>query len=173
MPSGLKRRVRPHETNQKKEEILAGRKSALRTTVRPHLPELKDVGRYLLKEWRQHPSRAAVGVLALDETNHTHFMRVIGTFKPDEVVWFEPEPILAQMQESGAAKFVVWITHPDGDPRPWRFDNFLLADRVNRAIEKNQGIPMIDLVVIGHNSFFSWAIHEWDQSDPLVRKGAD
>ena len=151
---------------------MAGRKSALHTTARPYLPELKDIGFYLLKEWRQHPTKVAVGVLALDDANHTHFMRTIDTFKPDEVVWFEPEPILEQMQKAGASKIVVWIAHPDGDPRPCPFDNFLLADRVSRAIEKADGIPMIDLVVIGYNSFFSWAIHDWDQSDPLVRKGA-
>lgn len=149
---------------------MAGKKSALCTTTRPYLPGSKEIGRYLLKEWRQHPTRVAVGVLALDESDHTHFMRTIGTFRPDEVVWFEPEPILEQMRKAGAAKFVVWITHPDGDPRPCPFDNFLLADRVSRAIENIGGIPMVDLLVIGYGSFFSWAIHDWDQTDPLIRR---
>lgn len=136
---------------------MAGRKSALCTTARPYLPRPTDVGKYLLKEWRQHPSRVAAGVLALSDTDHTHFMRTVATFRPDEMVEFDPAPILAQVKASGAAKFVLWLTHPDGDPRPRINDNPALSDRL-RASAHESGCEMSDVVLIGYGAFYSQTI---------------
>lgn len=136
---------------------MAGRKSALCTTTRPYLPRPMDVGKYLLKEWRQHPSRVAAGVLALSDTNHTHFMRTVATFRPDEMVEFDPAPLLAQVLASGASKFVLWLTHPDGDPRPQPTDNPALADRLRESAH-GAGCEMADVVLIGYGAFHSRAI---------------
>lgn len=138
-------------------KAMAGRKSALFTTSRPYLPRPMDVAKYLLKEWRQHPTRVAVGVLALSETDHTHFMRTVATFSQDETVNFDTEPLIDQVKNSGAAKFVLWITHPSGDPSPLPTDNPRLAESL-RDSSSAHGCNMCDVVTIGYNAFHSETI---------------
>jgi DNA repair protein RadC len=140
---------------------MAGRKSALANTSRPYLPDSKSLGRYLLKEWREFPTKSAFGILALDDTDHTQFMRILSTRPSIKSLECDPQEIVDLVRKSGASKFCLWITHPDGNAMPHMRDSIGLP----RIFREMCGSEFLDFLVIGYESFYSWAVHDWALDD--------
>ncbi len=78
-----------------------------------------------------------------------------------------PREVFMSAWEMGAYSFILLHNHPSGNPEP-SMNDILLTDRMRQAAKLIE-IPMIDHIILGDGTYYSFKEHQSE----LMNKGAD
>jgi DNA repair protein RadC len=139
---------------------VAGRYLKDRAIGKPFFGSSRDIFDYLFHSMRDL-TREVFRVLFLNRKNELIGDEdlFLGTLTGSAVY---PREIMTHALENNAAALVCVHNHPSGDPTPSPEDRRLTRDLVWTG--KLIGVQVLDHVVIGHNTYFSFA------DDGLIRK---
>ncbi len=79
-----------------------------------------------------------------------------------------PREVFMSAWELGAYSFILLHNHPSGNPQPSMSD-VLLTDRMRQA-SKLMDIPMMDHVILGNGTYYSFKEHKNDLTNKLTDK---
>lgn len=112
-----------------------------------------DIAR-VVRETARGSRRESFFLLLLDNRRRVLGLRVVSTGSLD-MAPVHPREVFAPAIRDGASAVVVAHNHPSGDPQPSREDR-MVTDRLRQAGEL-VGIELLDHVVVGESSYYSFA----------------